>query len=270
VADTRTPNPADVLGVKSRVSWAALAAGAMISLSIYIVLSMLGVALGIEVAMRRGSTQLGTASAIYAIVVLLVAMFFGGWATSRLAVGETKLEAVLYGLILWGILFLGMIWLVGVGVRAGFGGMVSVASGAYEVTRDASGEDTSTGMVDALKRRYDSDLGSDKFVDDLKKTGLSDEQARKVQGEVTGRIRRLRDDPTSLPQVAGEIANKPEVQRAARDTAEGVRQATWWTLVGMLISMVTVIVGSLTGSGEMLQLVPILGVRRPPSSPRTS
>ena len=39
-------------------------------------------------------------------------MFFGGWATSRLAVGESKLEAVLYGLILWGVLFLGLVWLL--------------------------------------------------------------------------------------------------------------------------------------------------------------
>ena len=29
--------------------------------------------------------------------------------------GETKLEAVLYGVILWGVLFLGMIWLVSAG-----------------------------------------------------------------------------------------------------------------------------------------------------------
>ncbi len=268
MSDTRTPNPADVLGVKSRVSWGALTAGAMVALSLYIILSMLGVALGIEAAVRRGSTQLGTASAIYAIVVLLVAMFFGGWATSRLAVGETKMEAILYGLILWGVLFLGMIWMVGIGLRAGFGGIVSIATGAYTVTRDASGEDSSTGMVDALRRRYDSDLGSDKFVEDLRKIGLNDEQAKKVQGEVSGRIKKLRDDPASLPQVAGELSNKPEVQQAARDTAEGVRQASWWTLAGMIISMATVIIGSLTGSGEMLQLVPILGVRRPPSSPR--
>ncbi len=48
-------------------------------------------------------------------------MFFGGWATSRLAVGETKLEAVLYGVILWGVLFVGMLWLVSAGVRSASG-----------------------------------------------------------------------------------------------------------------------------------------------------
>ena len=37
---------------------------------------------------------------------------------SRLAVGESKLEAVLYGLILWGVLFIGMVWLLASGSHA--------------------------------------------------------------------------------------------------------------------------------------------------------
>ena len=85
---------------------------------------------------------------------------------------------------------------------------------------------------------------------------------------IKGRIDRLRDDPSSLPEVARDVANKPEVRQAAAQAAEGARQASWWTLAGMIISMMTVILGSLVGAGEMLQPVPILGVRRvtPPRS----
>src|SRR5438105_3182411 len=109
------PSAVDLLAVKSRVSWGAIAAGAMISLTIYVLLALLGLALGIEVAMRSPSDRLGAGTAIYSIVSLLLAMFFGGWATSRLAVGESKLEAILYGVILWGVLFMGMMWLVTAG-----------------------------------------------------------------------------------------------------------------------------------------------------------
>src|SRR3954470_2075944 len=126
-----TPNPADLLAVKSRVSWGAIAAGAMVALTIYIVLTLLGIALGIEVAVRGTDSRLGMGTAIYSIGVLLLAMFFGGWATRRLAVGESKTEAVLYGLILWGVLFLGMVWLLSAGLRTGFGAMVGTASGVY-------------------------------------------------------------------------------------------------------------------------------------------
>src|SRR3954453_5549218 len=134
MAETNTPNPADLLSVRSRVSWGAIAAGAMIALSIYIVMTLLGVALGIEVAVRGTDPNLRAGAAIYSILTLLVAMFFGGWATSRLAVGESKLEAVLYGIILWGVLFVGMVWLVSAGISAGFGAMLGLASGVYSTT----------------------------------------------------------------------------------------------------------------------------------------
>ncbi|MBX6315342.1 MAG: hypothetical protein IRY99_20880 [Isosphaeraceae bacterium] len=267
MADTTTsPRAADLLAVRSRVSWGAIAAGAMVALTIYIILSLLGAGLGFEAAARGAETNLGAGAAIYSIVTLLMAMFFGGWATSRLAVGESKLEAVLYGLILWGVLFLGMLWLLSAGIRAGFGGMVGVASGAYTVSRDAA-EDrsapvSSLSLVEALRRRYDTELGGERFIEDLKKAGFSEEQAKTAQQEVKAHIERLREDPAALPEVARDVAHQPEVRQAAARAAEGARQAIWWTLAGMVISLATVIVGSLVGSGELLQPVPILGVRR--------
>ena len=140
--EANRPSATDLLAVKSRVSWGAIAAGGMIALTIYVILALLGVAVGVETAVRGPNVYFGTGAAIYAIFSLLLAMFFGGWATSRLAVGESKLEAVLYGVILWGALFAGMMWLVTAGIQTGFGAMVGVASGAYS---DNDGAWTSTG-----------------------------------------------------------------------------------------------------------------------------
>lgn len=267
---THPPKASDLLAVKSRVSWGAIAAGAMVALTIYLILSMLGVALGIEIAMMRNhSTELAAGTAIYAILTLLLAMFFGGWATSRLAVGESKVEAVLYGLILWGVLFLGMVWLAGVGLRTGFTAMVGTASGMYSSSQEAVGAEHSSGpgLIDAMRTRYETELGGEPFIDNLKKAGLNDEQAKKAQAEIKARIERLRKDPSTLPDVAAEVASKPEVRQTAVKAADVVRMATWWTLVGMVISLLTVVFGSLVGSGEMLQPVPVLGVRRPRPAP---
>jgi len=109
--DSMPPKARDSLAVRSRISWGAIAAGAMAALAIYLVLTLLGLALGMEL-LARGRGGLGAGAAIYSIVALLLAMFLGGWATSRLAVGESKLEAALYGVVLWGVLFTGMFWLI--------------------------------------------------------------------------------------------------------------------------------------------------------------
>jgi hypothetical protein len=53
------------------------------------------------------------------------------------------------------------------------------------------------------------------------------------------------------------------------DARQAARQAAWWSLAGVVISLAAVVVGALTGAGELLQPVPILGVRRRPSSRTT-
>jgi hypothetical protein len=231
MAETSVPSAADLLAVRSRVSWGAIAAGAMVALTIYVVLTMLGVALGIEVAVRRAGADLGTGAAIYSILALLLAMFFGGWATSRLAVGESKLEAVLYGLILWGVLFTGMIWLLASGIRTGFGGLVGLAAGAYT---------TEGGRIDV-----------DRVASDLKRAGVDEATVSKYRGY----YERVRENPGAAAEVSRELSGEPGAREAAR-------QASWWSLAGVLISLATAVTGSLVGSGEILQPVPILGVRR--------
>jgi hypothetical protein len=203
----------------------------MVALTIYVVLAVLGVALGIEAAVRGAGEQLGAGTAIYSIISLLFSMFFGGWTTSRLAVGESKTEAVLYGMILWGALFLGMIWLLSAGVRTGFGALVGAASGAYS---------TDEGRVDV-----------DRVARDLKRAGADDATVDRYRNY----YERVRNDPAAAADVGRELGSDP----GARQTA---RMAAWWTLAGVLISLAAVIVGALTGAGELLQPVPILGVRR--------
>jgi len=206
-------------------------------LAIYFFLTLLGVALGIEAAVRGRDTNLGSGAAIYAIVSLLLSMFFGGWATSRLAVGETKLEAVLYGIILWGVLFTGMLWLVGNGIRVGFVALVGTASGAYS---------TDEGQLDYAR-----------MGDALKQAGVDQATADKAVSE----MRKVQSDPNALPGVARENIDPGAATRVARTAA-------WYSLLGVVISMATVILGSLIGSGEVPVPVPILGVRRPVRDPR--
>lgn len=239
-----TPNPTDLLSVRSRVSWGAIAAGAMISLALYFLFTILGVALSIESASREATENLGFGAAIYTIVTLLLAMFFGGWTVSRLAVGETKLEAVLYGVILWGVLFTGLLWTLGAGIRVGFGAIVGTASGVYS---------SSEGPLDL-----------NRIAEDLKRNGVDQDTVDRIRSHAE----KVRSDPGSLPKVASEEANRPEVRQTARDLGEGARRASWWTLAGVLTSMLAVVFGSLVGAGEVPIPVPILGVRRPTRDPR--
>jgi len=264
MAETVRPSTIDMMPVRSRVSWGAIAAGAMVSVAVYFLLTLLGIAVGLEVSASRNDVDLGTGAALWSILTLLLAMFLGGWATSRLAVGETKLEAVLYGVILWGVLFIGMFWLFGIGVRIGFGAMMGVASGATSVAAEDGrpGGSADAGVMEQLRQRYNSNFSDQKFVEDLKKLGVEDERAASIQKMVNERVETLRNDPAALP---GQLSNDPDVQQAGEDLKQGTRKAVWYSLMGIVVSMATVILGSLIGSGDIPVPIAVLGVRRVPT-----
>ncbi|QDV33406.1 hypothetical protein ElP_12770 [Tautonia plasticadhaerens] len=218
------PDTTDIMAVKSRVSWQAIFAGAMVAVTFYVVLMLLGVALlGEAVARNADGSSIGFGGAIYTALTLLISFFFGGWATSRLAVGESKLEAVLYGLILWGLLFIGLFGLLASGVRAGFSGMIGGATGAYA---EAAPAGTGTNV--------------DRMTSLMERAGLGEEQVAQVR----------------------TFAEDPENQITREQVVQVSREAAWWSLLGVVVSLTSVIFGSLVGSGELPVPVPVIGVRR--------
>ena len=264
MVETNAPRAVDVLSVRSRVSWGAISAGAMVALAVYFLLTLLGVAIGLEVV-GRGQPNLGFGAALYSILTLLLSMFLGGWAVSRLAVGESKLEAILYGVILWGVLFLGMFWLVSVGVRIGFGAILGLTYGATSQVPDGgpSGSPSNGGLVDSVVSRYDASFGGGKFEQDLKNMGVDPEKAKSIQSMVNERLDGIKTGTAPLAEQVRDAVNDPAVRENAQVAFDQTRRATWYTLLGVVVSMITVVVGSLIGSGDLPSPVPILGVRKP-------
>jgi hypothetical protein len=114
--------------VRSRVSWGAIMAGAFIAMATYLLLGTLGLALGITVAPNTDAETLGTGAGIWAAVTMLISLFIGGCVSSRCTAGETKAEAMMYGVVVWGVfLFAMMIFATGV-AGLGIGAVVGLAN----------------------------------------------------------------------------------------------------------------------------------------------
>lgn len=164
----------DVMSVGSRISWAAILAGAVLAVTLYLVFSVLGICIGLSVSQRVAGTQLGVGAAVYAVVTFLLSLFAGGYVTSQATVGETKGEAVSYGLLLWGVILLALVWFSSAGLSLGIGGLMR------QVMKDPVQEPA--GAATAWS------------ADDLRKIGLNDEQIGKMKqaGEVLqARVARL-------------------------------------------------------------------------------
>lgn len=105
--------------VRTRISWGAILAGAAVAMAIYALLMALGVAVGMSVSDEVTSRTLGTSAGVWGFISLLLSLFAGGWVTTQVTVGETRGEAILYGVVLWATTSVLLLWLTANGVRAG-------------------------------------------------------------------------------------------------------------------------------------------------------
>jgi len=238
MADTPTNvatiNAEDVLPVRSRVSWGAIFAGAMVALALYFLLTLLAAAIGLSVADRVRAETIGVGAAVCGVFSAMVSLFVGGYVTSQCSVGENKFEAALYGVILWGVLFGMLMWLMAVGVRAGFTAMVSVAYAA----RDASDLIGAAGWEEMAKRA-------------------------KVPQE---RIDEWRKEADEAASKAGSTVEDPAKRKQALDEAsQAATRVTWWAFFGTLLSMLASVAGALAGTGPRFRIVatPYLRPARP-------
>ncbi len=210
----------DLVPVRTRVGWGAIFGGAAVALAAYLVLTLLGGAIGLTVSDDVRSGALGAGAAVWAVVATGAALFLGGWVTSQFLVGENKTEAVLHGVIMWGVVLVLILWLVSAGLRAGFNAMWGVAGFASAAARNSTQEDW-----EAAARR----------------AGVSQET-----------IDEWRQKAKDAPARAREAAEDPSSRQAA---AEYATRTTWYTLLGTVLSMAAAVAGALVGAGPTFSLV---------------
>jgi len=212
-ATTNTLDAKDLLPVRSRVSWSAILAGAVIALAVYFLLGALGVALGLSLSDRVEPNNLGTGAGIYALVTYLVALFLGGWVASQCTVGENRGEAAMYGVLTWGLVSACLLVLAMQGVSAGYGAFMDVSR------HPAASQNTNLSNMNNQT---------------LMAAGFTQDEINTMQAKFD----RLRNNPRAAGEDLRAVAADPRTKAAA-----------WWTFGGILISVFAAIFGALAGAG---------------------
>lgn len=87
----------------------------------------LGTAVGLSFHDRQDSTAISGGTVVWAILTTCVALFTGGVVASTFTVGESKPEAMLYGVILWSVLCTAFLGMGALGVSVGFNSMLNLS-----------------------------------------------------------------------------------------------------------------------------------------------
>ena len=127
-----------------RISWGAVIAGMVIAIGVQMVLSLLGAGIGLSTLdpLRYSSpdaSTFGIGAGIWWAVSSIISLFVGGWVAAHLAGSPEKADAVLHGLLTWGVATIVTAYLLASAVSAVARGGASVIGSAASVAATGAG-----------------------------------------------------------------------------------------------------------------------------------
>lgn len=227
-ADARTPAGVRIAtdttvtgGSLRRVSWGAIIAGMVVAISVQMVLSLLGAGIGLSTIdpLRYSSpdaSSFGIGAGVWWAVSSIISLFAGGWVAGHLAGSAEKTDAMLHGLVTWGLAAIVTAYLLASAVGAVVRGGANVIGTAATVTASGAAA-VAAPVADAAKRELQQ---SGISFDDIKN------QAQKLLMQ-TGK-------PALQPEALTEKAETAG-QQAANTTADGTSAAEFQSLIQRIV-----------------------------------
>jgi len=254
----RIAYPAALRADGMRVSWGGVFGGVLVALAFLLLMTALGLAVGVSAA-QPGETDSGTLGAgagIWAGVSLLVALFIGGWVSTRIGAIFDGTTGFFEGTLVWVVSVLLMLYMASSGIGMLAGGAFKIVGGAVQ---------TLGSMVQSSQATPDVSGGVDEMIQRLKDpktaeqiasaTGMPASEVQATLSETAQRVDKNRGNPTQAAAEAkngmAELMEKAKASGALRQKAEEVKpqatRAAWITFGALLLSLVAAALGAMAG-----------------------
>lgn len=235
-----------------KISWGGIFGGVLAGIGTLLLLSSLGLAIGIStVDPRDPSASIGTGAAIWTSLTLLIALFVGGWASTRLSMLWDRTTALYEGVLVWVISMMLILYLTasGIGlVASGAFGMLGHATQALGSSVDETG--LSSGTVDQMVARLRDPQTAGTLASAL---NMPREEVSKTLNDMSARVEAARNDPQ---QAAAEVRSgisqlasraKQNLAQTAANAQPEASATAWLTFVALALSLLAAIGGAAMG-----------------------
>ncbi len=110
-----------------RISWGAIFAGVVIAVAVQLVMGILGTGIGLSMVdpvqgSTPGAAGFGIGAGLYWLITTVVALGAGGYAAARVSGVTEKFDALVHGLVVWGVTLLLTMYLLTSAVGGIIGG----------------------------------------------------------------------------------------------------------------------------------------------------
>ena len=240
------------------VSWAGVWSGFLIGLGVLMLLSTLGLAVGISAAdigpgQGPDAEAFGIGAGIWAGLSLLIALFLGGMIASRVSMVADRTVATTHGALVWVLAMLGILYLAGTGITLGMSGVLGVVRGAGSAVSGAAGglTDLASGDVEQILARLNDPKTAGVVAG---ATGMSRDEAQSALADIRARVEAARNDPQQAAAEARDgvqqlTARAKERAATVAEQAQPYASGAAWTALGvMIVSLAAAVGGAVWGA----------------------
>lgn len=260
----RIAYPAALRADGMRVSWGGVFGGVLVALGFLLLVTALGVAVGISAA-QPGETDTGTLGAgagIWAGVSLLVALFIGGWVSTRIGAIFDGTTGFFEGALVWVVSLLLMLYMASSGIGMLAGGAFKLVGGAVQtlgsVVQSSQAAPDVSGSVDQMIQRLKDPKTSEQIAS---ATGMPVSEVQATLSETAQRVENNRGNPAQAAAEAkngmAQLMEKAKASGALRQKAEEVKpqatRAAWITFGALLLSLVAAAFGAMAGRRDPMK-----------------
>jgi hypothetical protein len=139
---TYQDRPFDRTNFMKRISWSAVFAGVLVAIVTQMLLTLLGLGIGLgtidPVEETNPTAGLGIGSAIWYIVSSLISLFLGGWVAGRLASAPRLFDGVIHGVLTWCLVTLLTIYFLTTTIGSIIGGAGRLVGGIVRTAGSAA------------------------------------------------------------------------------------------------------------------------------------
>ncbi len=231
-----------------RISWSAVFAGVLIAIVTQMLLTLLGLGIGLgtidPTEEQNPTAGLGIGSAIWYIISSLLSLYLGGWVAGRLASAPRLFDGVIHGVLTWSLVTLLTIYFLTTTIGSIIGGAGRLVGGIVKTAGSAAasaGPGLGNMVQDQLKANgintNDLDLGDLKQEVNqlLRQTGdpaLNPKALERKADRAVDQAGNTAERAASNPQAADDMASglfsrlfkqgQSTVQQVDRDDAVNV------------------------------------------------
>jgi hypothetical protein len=253
----RIAYPAMLRAEGMRISWGGVFAGVLVALGFLLLMTALGVAVGIS-AVQPGETDtatLGGGAGIWAGISLLAALFIGGWVSTRIGAIFDGTTGFFGGALVWVVSVLLMLYFASSGIGMLAGGAFRLVGGAAQALGSvvqSQGAPDMSGSVDQMIQRLKDPKTAEQIA---AATGMPASEVQATLSETVQRVENNRNNPTQaaaeakngMAQLMQKAKSSGALQQKAEEMKPQATRAAWIAFGALLLSLLAAVIGAMAG-----------------------